>query len=205
MSLAEKLNLIAADCAYIQKGSTNEFHKYRYVSAEDLLLKVTASRIKHGVAIMQTRVDAQVIPGAEGSAPTTLVNFTLVVSDTENPEDHASFCAVGSGQDKGDKGAMKAMTAAHKYAWIMALGIATGDDPEADTSTDKAAAEPKKPAKAKKEATPEALAAAIDKATDVATLEGLKAGIIALRGQEGYDDLRTKYKARESSLLAGAA
>jgi hypothetical protein len=36
---------------------------------------------------------------------------------------------------------MKATTAATKYAWMVALNIATGDDPEADESTDKRAAE----------------------------------------------------------------
>lgn len=45
----------------------------------------------------------------------------------------------GSGQDAGDKAIMKAQTAAIKYAYMMSLCIATGDDPEADSKTDEAA------------------------------------------------------------------
>lgn len=43
---------------------------------------------------------------------------------------------IGSGQDAGDKAVMKAQTAAIKYAYMMSLCIATGDDPEADRNTD---------------------------------------------------------------------
>ena len=41
-----------------------------------------------------------------------------------------------SGQDAGDKAVMKAQTAAIKYAYMLSLCIATGDDPEADSKTD---------------------------------------------------------------------
>ena len=43
---------------------------------------------------------------------------------------------IGSGQDAGDKAVMKAQTAAIKYAYMLSLCIATGDDPEADSKTD---------------------------------------------------------------------
>ena len=43
---------------------------------------------------------------------------------------------MGSGQDAADKAVMKAQTAAIKYAFMLSLCIATGDDPEADAGID---------------------------------------------------------------------
>ena len=59
----------------------------------------------------------------------------LTLIDAESGET-VSCSGIGSGQDPGDKAAMKACTASLKYAWMMTLAMATGDDPEADSGVD---------------------------------------------------------------------
>ena len=43
---------------------------------------------------------------------------------------------MAEGLDYGGKAVWKGLTAAHKYAWIRLLNLATGEDPEADRSAD---------------------------------------------------------------------
>ena len=62
-----------------------------------------------------------------------IVKISIIDSESGETVD---LYGIGSGQDAGDKAVMKAQTAAIKYAYMMSLCIATGDDPEADTNTD---------------------------------------------------------------------
>ena len=50
-AIAKKLVQVMADCAYVQKSGTNDFHRYKYATAADVLEKVNASLVKHGVAV----------------------------------------------------------------------------------------------------------------------------------------------------------
>ena len=49
--IAKKLVQVMAECAYVQKSGTNDFHRYKYATAADVLEKVNASLVKHGVAV----------------------------------------------------------------------------------------------------------------------------------------------------------
>ena len=60
---------------------------------------------------------------------------TLTLIDSESGET-VSCSGIGSGQDPGDKASMKACTASIKYAYMLTLAMATGDDPEADNGVD---------------------------------------------------------------------
>jgi len=61
--------------------------------------------------------------------------------DSESGES-VSCSGIGSGQDPGDKAAMKACAASIKYAYVLTLAMATGDDPEADSGVDQRMAGP---------------------------------------------------------------
>ena len=65
------------------------------------------------------------------------VSVKVHIIDSDSGESVDLF-GIGSGQDAGDKAVMKAQTAAIKYAFMLSLCIATGDDPEADGKTDEA-------------------------------------------------------------------
>jgi len=132
----ERLAKVARECAYIEKKGQNIAQKYSYVTAADVLAKVNESLARNGLV---------------GTTEFSLERFSGRVTKTGSYERHAIVRAdlkirpadvlaptiyvtgLGSGSDYGDKAIMKAETAALKYAWIAALNIATGDDPEADS------------------------------------------------------------------------
>lgn len=138
MKIAKKLVNVMAECSHIAKNGLNNYHQYKYTTAEDVLLKVNTALTKNKIASI-------VIPGIASMVDVTnlkgntehlvTVNVQIKLIDSESGECVDLF-GIGSGQDAGDKAVMKAQTAAIKYAYMMSLCIATGDDPEADTKTD---------------------------------------------------------------------
>jgi hypothetical protein len=143
--IAKKLVQVMADCAYLQKNGTNDFHRYKYATAADVLEKVNASLVKHGLAVTAQAelIDLREVTTAKGNVERlATVKTSLTLIDSESGES-VSCSGIGSGQDPGDKAAMKACTASLKYAWMTTLTMATGDDPEADSGVDqRMAAEP---------------------------------------------------------------
>ena len=136
--IAKKLVQVMADCAYVQKNGTNDFHRYKYATAADVLEKVNASLVKHGLAVTAQAelIDLREVTTMKGNAERlATVRTTLTIVDSESGEAMVSS-GIGSGQDPGDKASMKACTASIKYAWMMTLAMATGDDPEADAGVD---------------------------------------------------------------------
>lgn len=136
--IAKKLVTIMTDCAHILKNGVNDYHKYKYVTAEDVLQKVNESLTKNKISsfvepeILEFR-DVTNLKGNTEHLATVKVVINLV--DSESGE-IIQFVGMGSGQDAADKAIMKAQTAAIKYAYMLSLCIATGDDPEADIKTD---------------------------------------------------------------------
>lgn len=112
------------------KDKTNTFHKYAYASAEGVNDKIKPVLLELGiVSQLDVSVTGVTVEGM------VIAKATLILTDTEDGSS-MTFGSIGSGIDNGDKGAMKAATAASKYATIAAVFGSTGDDPEADSSTD---------------------------------------------------------------------
>ena len=136
--IAGKLVKVMAECGYVQKNGTNDFHRYRYAMASDVLEKVHASLVKNRVAVVADSTVESIMEGVNQKGnPERLatVKTTLTLVDADSGE--TMICSgLGSGQDSGDKAVMKAQTAAVKYAWMLTLAMATGDDPEADVGVD---------------------------------------------------------------------
>lgn len=136
--IAKKLVNIMIECGHIAKTGLNSYHQYKYATAEDVLLKVNTALTKNKIASVvipeiASMVDVTNLKGNTEHLVTVNVQIKLI--DSESGECVDLF-GIGSGQDAGDKAVMKAQTAAIKYAYMMSLCIATGDDPEADTKTD---------------------------------------------------------------------
>lgn len=136
--IAKKLVNIMIECGHIAKNGLNSYHQYKYATAEDVLLKVNTALTKNKIASIvipeiASMVDVTNLKGNTEHLVTVNVQIKLI--DSESGECVDLF-GIGSGQDAGDKAVMKAQTAAIKYAYMMSLCIATGDDPEADTKTD---------------------------------------------------------------------
>lgn len=160
--LAAKIAALMEACDYVKKNGTNDFHHYSYATSADVLAKVNASMVEHNLCSVATPellsfTDVTNAKGNTEHLATVKMNVTII--DADNPADSITLTGIGSGQDSGDKAVMKAQTAALKYAYMLSLNIATGDDPEADGKTDEnTGAEPQvkvvhtTPAKAKSSA-----------------------------------------------------
>ncbi len=126
-TLHKDLADVMAIVGYIQKDGKNDFHKYKYASAEKVLGKVNEELSKRGICIQS---QAQSIHYEHGHA------VVWVRLNLRRGDETISFEGIGEGSDKGDKAIMKANTAAIKYALASGFLISWGDDPEADKTTD---------------------------------------------------------------------
>ena len=136
--IAKKFIEVMKDCSHVVKNGTNDFHKYKYVTAADVLEKVNASLTKHGLAsvVATNLLNTKEVTTAKGNKEQLVtVEVTVTLIDSESGET-LTLKGLGSGQDPSDKATAKAQTMALKYAYLASLAIATGDDPEADSHTD---------------------------------------------------------------------
>lgn len=146
-NIAAKLVKVMADCSYVAKNGINSYHNYRYATAEDVLVKVNESLTKNHLActVKPTIISFDEVTNLKGNKEhLATVSIHIEIIDSESGES-VDFYGLGSGQDAGDKAIMKAQTAAIKYAYMLGLCIATGDDPEADAKTDEGMASEPKP------------------------------------------------------------
>jgi hypothetical protein len=137
-NIAKKLVKVMSECSHVIKNGQNDFHNYKYATAEDVLQKVNASLTKHNIAsVVSPTLDSmvEVLNRNEKKEHLATISVQVHLIDGDSGESVDLF-GIGSGQDAGDKAVMKAQTAAIKYAFMLSLCIATGDDPEADTRTD---------------------------------------------------------------------
>ncbi len=131
-TLASKMTEVMKECGYVAKNGENSFHGYRYASCADVLEKVNASLVRHGIcsAAMPELISMENVKSAKGTAEhLATVSISILLTDSESGET-MSISGIGSGQDSGDKAVMKAQTAAIKYAYMLSLAVSTGDDPE---------------------------------------------------------------------------
>ena len=149
--LAKKFVEVMRECSHVAKNGSNDFHKYKYATASDVLEKVNASLTKHGIAsvVTPTLLSVQEVTTAKGNTERlATVEVTVTLIDGESGESFA-IKGLGSGQDAADKSLAKAQTMALKYCYLASLAIATGDDPEADQRTDEVMQPKAKPAQVK--------------------------------------------------------
>lgn len=144
MRLSQKMARVIRACSYVQKDKENTFHRYAYASAAAVVDKVNAALADNEIATYPSyEVLADIeVPTKQGTQRMVTLRVKIrIVSEDESAE----IEGLGSGMDGGDKAVMKAQTAAIKYAWLGALCISVGDDPEDDEATDKAvASQPKR-------------------------------------------------------------
>ena len=137
-NLAKKLVEVMKDCGHVSKNGSNDFHKYKYATAADVLSLVNDSLTKHGImfAVDSNLIEMREVTTAKGNSERLATVETVVTLTDSDSGEQVKIKGLGSGQDAGDKSVMKAQTAAIKYAFLLSFAISTGDDPEADTHTD---------------------------------------------------------------------
>ena len=123
----------------MQKDATNKEQKYKYVSAAAILGKVNEALAQANVASIPefsivSEKEKSTSRGGVWQLVTVQCHLTIIDADSGEV---VTVTSLGTGTDPGDKAVAKAQTMALKYAWLTALNIETGDDPEADSNTDK--------------------------------------------------------------------
>ena len=229
MTFAARMALAAEDIGRLEKDGYNKFHDYEYVTEASVKAAVGPALRRAGLYIAS--VQHQFLPAPGSDFTHVLCATTVTVSDGVSS---ASAAAIGSGTDKGDKAAYKAMAGGLKYALTSLFLIATGDDAEADEATDKPAAkkepapkaEPKKPAaRAKPEPKAEAAEEAekpsatastnaelkalgiVEKIADVAGINKATGELAELRPlltDKGFENVKAAFKAKREAIAAAA-
>lgn len=141
-ALAKKLATILGAVGKVPKSGHNSFHKYDYVTENDLVYAVRDKLAEAGIFVF-TSIEEQHVEMIKDEDKTTALTtvttrHTFVDGDTG---ESFSVLSQGQGADVGDKGGYKAATGAMKYFLYKCFMIPTGDDPEADEKTDRRAAE----------------------------------------------------------------
>lgn len=115
----------------LEKNGWNEFQKYRYSTAGDVLLPVQRACNEQGLIVLADCIESKIEPGRAS------VIVRLTVTDTETGES-LSVTAPGYAEDyswkdnrpNGDKAVYKAITGATKYAIRSCFCLPSDDDPE---------------------------------------------------------------------------
>ena len=138
-NLAKKLVEVMKECGHVSKNGSNDFHKYKYATAADVLSLVNDSLTKHGImsVVDSNLLEMREVTTAKGNSERLATVETVVTLTDSDSGEQVKIKGLGSGQDAGDKSVMKAQTAAIKYAFLLSFAISTGDDPEADIHTNK--------------------------------------------------------------------
>ena len=115
----------------LEKTGWNDFQKYNYTTAGDVLLPVQRACNEQGLIVIADCVESKIEPGRAS------VVVRLTVADSETGES-ISVTAPGYAEDfsykdnrpNGDKAVYKAITGATKYAVRSCFCLPSDDDPE---------------------------------------------------------------------------
>jgi hypothetical protein len=120
----------------LKKEATNEYDRYSYFSEAQYKKLFTELFADHALELKFTEISYETFEGSEkqsnGRMPKLM--FTLMDIETGFGE---STVITGEGIDKGDKAGYKAYTGAVKYYLANTFLVATGDDPEKDSPSEK--------------------------------------------------------------------
>lgn len=128
--LYQKICKVMGKVERVPKTGYNAFHKYKYVTESDLIESVRKFMAEEGLVLFNSVRDFEI----KGEIATVTIDFTLACTETGET---ITTILVGQGQDKTDKAFYKAYAGATKYFLMKTFLIPTGDDPEADNSSDR--------------------------------------------------------------------
>jgi len=145
LPLAQKLAKITGTLENVPKKGYNQAQKYRFARETDLVAAIRPYLAAAGVIITFSVTEHEIIPRQNVDAKGLLTRVRLHWTVTDGHESLEGDMD-GYGMDAGDKGIFKAITGAKKYILMTLFLIDTGDDPEADTKTDRMVEEEARPA-----------------------------------------------------------
>lgn len=138
-SLAEAVVRVMEQVGYVQKDKKMQAGgSYRYASVEAVIDALRPEMLRQQLVLLPAGVEPLKLEVVEGrnsrqNRTQVLYTFKLIHAPTGQSE---PVVVIGEAMDVGDKSSNKAMTAARKYALILAFNIETGDDPDDTPSRD---------------------------------------------------------------------
>lgn len=149
-SLAEAVCRVMEQVGYVQKDKQMQGGgSYRYVSVEAVIDALRPEMIRQQLVMLPSAVEPVTVETFEGKnggrQNRTQVKYTFTLTHAPTGQT-APVVVLGEAIDVGDKSSNKAMTAARKYALIMAFNIETGIDPDDTPSHSQERAPEQKPA-----------------------------------------------------------
>lgn len=128
-SLAEAVCRVMEQVSYIKKDKhMTSGAQYPYVSVEAVIDKLRPEMIKQQLVLLPVGVETM-HQGDHGRQVHLRVKYTFDLIHAPSAQSKL-VVVIGEGMDVGDKSSNKCMTAARKYALIMAFNIETGIDPD---------------------------------------------------------------------------
>ena len=136
--ISAAINRVQEQISHIAKDSSAP--QYKYVGEVQLVEKIRPLVVAEGLVLspmvgdMPIHVTTGIGPKGNGHLVVWVQGFRL--THTSGAIWPWPIEVMAEGLDYGDKAVWKGLTAAHKYAWIRLLNLATGEDPEGDRTAD---------------------------------------------------------------------
>ena len=133
-SLAEAMARVMERVSYVQKDKQmTGGGSYRYASVENVIAALRPEMVKEQLILVPVGVEPlalEIFESKSGSRQNrTQVKLTFDLMHGPSGQSKP-IVVIGEGMDIGDKSSNKAMTAARKYALVMAFNLETGTDPD---------------------------------------------------------------------------
>lgn len=125
LNILQRLNAVMKELDYIQKEKKGGL-QYSFVSHDKVTGMVRPLLVKHGIVCWPSSFDV----AQDGNR--TQLRCKVIFASMDDPADRIEVDSLGYGIDSQDKGPGKAMSYAMKYAYLKALSLETGDDPDQD-------------------------------------------------------------------------
>lgn len=126
----QKIFNVTSKVGKVFKDGKNDFHKYKYVSAANVVESIKPLLVEEKLVIIPSVIESV----KDGDFARVKIEYTII--DIDSGEEIKKIWE-GEGMDKGDKAFYKAYTGCYKYFLMNLFDIPTTDDPEADIETDK--------------------------------------------------------------------
>ena len=161
----------------ISKDRKNVQQGYQFRGIDDVYNALASELSKNKLCVLPCVLDRNVVEKPSKSGGVLFYTTCMVRFDFVSAEDGSKheIVTVGEAMDSGDKGSNKAMSAAYKYAALMAFCIPTEGDNDTENQTHEVAPQKQgKPAPAPKAASKPAPSGASHLADAVASFAGIK-------------------------------
>lgn len=133
LTVVDRLRLAAQSIGTVAKTGHNSAQGYDFVEAAEVTRQARKALLDNGLVMTPEAIMIERDELTETSTGKKQQLITLRVAwEITDGVNVLPVVSVGQGTDSGDKGAYKALTGAMKYAFIEALMLPTGDDPEKD-------------------------------------------------------------------------